>query len=139
MDDSLSAFKDNDYCFACGEKNPLGLGMRFMWEGNCLTTTVCPPTHYQGFKATLHGGITATILDDLMSNHIYRALRIPAVTVELTIRLRKPVPVGEALKGVSKISERRGKFITVTSTLTRVSDPATALAEGTARFYSAEG
>lgn len=101
---------DNDYCFACGQQNPFGLHLRFELEPDGIVAYFTPGPHLQGFAGVLHGGIAATILDDVMNNLVSRTRAELAVTATLEVRLRRPVPVGEALVCRAHLTEERGKF-----------------------------
>ena len=62
--DTANTFIDNDYCFACGSKNPLGLHLSFYREGDYMCTRVQPLTHWQGFEGVVHGGSCGYIVKD---------------------------------------------------------------------------
>lgn len=104
-------FIDNDYCFACGGKNPLGLCLKFTLHANgeCTCEFAGAP-HHQGFAGVLHGGIIATIADDLMNNHLFRMFGASTATAELTVRFKKPAPLGEPLVFTSRRTGSRGKI-----------------------------
>jgi acyl-coenzyme A thioesterase PaaI-like protein len=105
----LSTFTDNDYCFACGTKNPLGLQLQFFQDGSRFCTRFTAQPQWQGWRGVLHGGILATILDDLMSNHLFRVERVWAVTAELTTRFKAPAPTECELLFASEVVSQRGK------------------------------
>lgn len=48
---------------------------------------------FEGFQGFVHGGISATLLDEAMSAFCTRVLEIRAVTGEITVRFRRPVPI----------------------------------------------
>lgn len=88
-------------CFCCGKDNPLGLRMDFSLDGDFFFSEVSPPDFLQGYSGVLHGGITSTLLDEVMANHLL-ALGMRAVTAELCVRFKKPVPLGIPLKIISR-------------------------------------
>ena len=89
--------EDDQMCFACGTKNPDGLQLRFQLEGdNEIRTEYIVPKKFQGFKDIVHGGIMATILDEVMVNLFYLK-GIKVITARLDVRLKKPAKVGERL------------------------------------------
>ncbi|MCB1218782.1 PaaI family thioesterase [bacterium] len=96
--DSTTAFIDNDYCFACGALNPAGLQLVFEREGEVLVTRFRPSQLHQGWRDVLHGGVQATVFDDLMSNCMFRIHNLSVVTAELTTRFRSPVPLDRELE-----------------------------------------
>jgi hypothetical protein len=108
-------FSDDDFCFACGMKNPLGLQLKFYLDGERMCARVTPMDHWQGYHGVLHGGLQATILDDLMNNHLFRVQRVWTATAELKLRYRLPVPLdrellfySELVGGQSRVWELRG-------------------------------
>ena len=58
----------------------------------------------------LHGGLQATILDDLMSNHLFRVEHVWVATAELTLRFRAPVPMEHELLFASEVVRHSGKL-----------------------------
>jgi acyl-coenzyme A thioesterase PaaI-like protein len=53
-------------CFVCGESNPAGLNLRFETDGRTVQTRFVPRAEHIGFRQTVHGGLTATLLDEIM-------------------------------------------------------------------------
>jgi acyl-coenzyme A thioesterase PaaI-like protein len=113
-----TAFVNNDYCFACGSRNPLGLRLVFEEQTapggvRLLCTRVQPSPHWQGFQGVLHGGLQSTIIDDLMSNHLFRLEQAWAATVELKLRFRRPVPLAAELLFTSRVTAHSGRVWTL--------------------------
>lgn len=117
-------FVDNDFCFACGSRNPLGLQLSFYREGQRLCTRVVPTAHWQGWENVMHGGIQATIMDDLMSNLFFRIERAFVVTVELTTRFKAPVPLDRELLFSAETVSHSGKLWEARAECRLFSDPA---------------
>ncbi len=128
---------DDDFCFACGSLNPVGLGLKFSWEDakkECLTATTTPSHHYQGFNGVFHGGLSATILDDLMSNHASKETGKFALTASLEIRYKGRVPINTKLIAKSKISKKSVNLCVVTAELFEDGND-TALVSATGKFF----
>ena len=54
------------HCFVCGLENPVGLRLRiYQTAPGEIETTFTAPAHFQGYPGVLHGGIIATILDEI--------------------------------------------------------------------------
>jgi acyl-coenzyme A thioesterase PaaI-like protein len=87
---------DDGMCFACGPRNPMGLKLEFALEDGKYVTRFRPMPEHQGFAGITHGGIIATILDEVMARLVY-VLGHRAVTADMHIRLRKPAVTGEEL------------------------------------------
>ncbi len=110
---------DDGYCFVCGQKNPIGLKLKFSFDGNAIRTEFTPKKEHQGYFNIVHGGIISTLLDEAMVK-LALAMDIPAVTAQMEIRLRKALNVGEkikieakVLKDTKKILETEAKAVTV--------------------------
>ncbi|PTL35645.1 thioesterase [Candidatus Methylomirabilis limnetica] len=90
-------YEDDHMCFVCGKQNGAGLQLEFELIGDDrIRTEFTPPKRFQGWKDVLHGGIIATILDEVMVNGAYLR-QIMAVTTKLQITLRRPAAIGERL------------------------------------------
>lgn len=83
-------------CFVCGQENRIGLKARFFWDGEKAVCDIAAEEVFAGYKNILHGGIVATLLDEIMIKALL-AEDILAVTAEITIRLKKPVYTGDNL------------------------------------------
>lgn len=83
-------------CFACGAKNPIGLKLKFEFEGEFYVARFTPKPEHQGYDNITHGGILSTLLDEAMAKLVW-AKGINAVTGTLNIRFRRPALVGEEL------------------------------------------
>src|SRR5450631_1264408 len=74
-------------CFVCGRDNPLGLRLCSFVDpdtGN-VQTTFTPQPHHIGFDNITHGGILATLLDELMVWSAIWVSRKACVAGELTL------------------------------------------------------
>ena len=94
-------------CMVCGTENGAGLGARFFeLEGGELVGVFTPRIEHQGYPGRLHGGIASTLLDETIG----RAISIGdpnafGVTVELTVRFRKPVPLDGEVRAIARITK----------------------------------
>ena len=94
-------------CLVCGLKNDFGLYTSFYeLENGELMAVFRPREEHQSYPGRLHGGIVSTILDETIG----RAIMVEydhefwGVTIEITIRFKKPVPLGEELRVVGRIT-----------------------------------
>ena len=98
------------HCFACGVENPIGLKLKFYQTADDeVTADYIAPENYQGYPGILHGGVTATILDEAAGRAFMGADPVNSqfmYTAELTIRYKKKVPIGQPLKIVGKQVKR---------------------------------
>ncbi|BBB91775.1 MAG TPA: PaaI family thioesterase [Methylomusa anaerophila] len=116
----------NQWCFACGPRNPIGLKLEFREEDdNYLTTFTAGPEH-QGYDGIVHGGIISTLLDEIMARYIY-AKGFEAVTAKLEIRYRKPTPIGQPLTVGGRITGKLGNIYQLTGQITLPDGTVTAI------------
>lgn len=93
-------------CFVCGLENAFGLKSRFYeLENNEIMAVFQPSAEHQGYPGRLHGGIAATILDETIGRAIMinYSNNIWGVTVDFSMRLRKPVPLDQEIRVVGRI------------------------------------
>jgi len=89
-------------CFGCSPDNHNGLRLKFEEDGEYLVAQWLPEPQFQGWNNTLHGGIQATLLDELASWLVFVKLRTSGVTSRMEVKLRIPVPTNQGtlfLKG----------------------------------------
>ena len=94
-------------CFVCGESNPLGLNLRFETDGKSVRTKFTPRAEHIGFKNTVHGGLTATLLDEIMVWACAVQTQRFAFCAELTVRYVGPLHPGEATEAVAEMTANR--------------------------------
>ncbi|MBW2623508.1 MAG: PaaI family thioesterase [Deltaproteobacteria bacterium] len=84
-------------CFACSPRNPYGLKMKFYTDRESVFSRVIVPDHLSGYTNVVHGGITSTLLDEIMGWASIYLLKKITVTKTMTIDIMKAVHVGEPL------------------------------------------
>ncbi len=99
-------------CFVCGESNPHGLKMRFHAEGRVVTAKFRPCAEHIGFKGVVHGGLTATVLDEIMVWACVVATRKFAFCAELKVRYLRPLAPGEEVIVTSElVADHKGRIL----------------------------
>jgi len=89
---------EDGMCFACGDKNPISLALKFKEvDENRVKAGFVPGENHQGYNGIIHGGLTATLLDEAMA-HVIGFKGIKAFTAELNVRYRKAIEIGESLE-----------------------------------------
>jgi acyl-coenzyme A thioesterase PaaI-like protein len=96
-------------CFGCSPDNQNGLKMQFQEDGDAIVSTWEPAEYFQGYHKVLHGGIQATLMDEIASWYVYVKLRVSGVTSSMNIRLLKTVYVdhGPLSLRATMIAKRR--------------------------------
>lgn len=80
-------------CFGCSHSNPIGLRLRFERAGDAIRATTTIASHFHGAPGVAHGGIVATLLDEISCAAVAFLLGQWVVTGELGVRFERPVPV----------------------------------------------
>jgi acyl-coenzyme A thioesterase PaaI-like protein len=94
-------------CFVCGVKNDFGLHANFYeTDANELVALINPSEQHQGYPGRMHGGIATAILDETIGRSICSGKdeQIWSVTLELKTKFRKPIPLGQELKIVARVT-----------------------------------
>jgi uncharacterized protein (TIGR00369 family) len=71
--------------------------MEFFKDGDELVSRWDPGEHFQGFHDILHGGIQATMMDEIASWVVFVMLDTAGVTYRLNTRFRKPVLISKGI------------------------------------------
>ena len=100
-------------CFVCGLENNFGLHASFYeTDSNELVAIVTPSEQHQSYPGRMHGGLAATILDETIGRAIANGKedQVWGVTLELTTKYRKPIPLGVELRIVGRVSRDDHRF-----------------------------
>ena len=107
----MRALPHTHSCFVCGESNASGLKIRFETDGQVVRARFRPRPDHIGFKQTVHGGIIATLLDEIMVWACAVQTRHFAYCAELNVRYSNPGRPGEELVATGElVSNRRNKL-----------------------------
>jgi acyl-coenzyme A thioesterase PaaI-like protein len=86
---------------------------------------------HEGPPGLVHGGVIATLLDHVLAR-APRTVGHGGLTGSLTVRYRRPVPLGTPLVVEGHLESTTGRRATARATLATAADPGTPLAEGEA-------
>jgi uncharacterized protein (TIGR00369 family) len=119
-------------CFGCGAANPIGLQLEFfIAPDGSIHAEKTVGDSYEGPPGLVHGGMIATLLDEVMSKTV-RALGIRAVTRKMEVEYLKPVHSQTLVRLVATLVKKDGRKHWTEG---RLLDAAgTILAQGTALF-----
>jgi len=129
---SLDINRDYPLCFGCGQDNPIGLKLKFQWDGKTARAEFTPQEFYQGWPGLVHGGILICLLDEAMT---YAAVfeGTNCVTARIQVNLKRPVAINEPLVVTSSMTKKSRKLVE-TRAIVALRD-GTPVAEGTATHY----
>jgi uncharacterized protein (TIGR00369 family) len=105
---SQQKLSDDRYCFACGSLNPIGLHMEVSYLEQKAVSKLSLKREFQGWHNIVHGGVVATILDEIMAHAVMHYVG-KGVTTSLQITYRDPVPVGQEVSVVGYVVERKSR------------------------------
>ena len=121
-------------CFICGINNDSGLKANFYeMENNTLVALINGKDIHQSYPNRMHGGIISAIIDESIGRAIW--IDEPntwGVTMDLSIKYRKPVPLNEDLLVITKITKNTKRGFEGIGYI--VNKEHQVLAEGTARY-----
>jgi acyl-coenzyme A thioesterase PaaI-like protein len=118
-------------CFACGTLNAHGLQLELHSQGGMCWTELTLSDRFEGWNGIAHGGIVATILDEVMAwsliDHDAWGL-----TARMTVDFKRPVPIGTPVRGEGWVVETRRRLLRTAGQIVSVGDDELlATAEGT--------
>lgn len=94
-------------CFVCGEANSLGLKLRFETDGKLVRATFTPRPEHIGFKGVIHGGLIATVLDEIMVWACAVPTRRFAFCAEMNVRFLNPMSPGARVQLTGELTANR--------------------------------
>lgn len=121
-------------CVVCGAENDSSLKARFYELDNGeLLGVFTPLQQHQSYPGRLHGGVSSALLDETIG----RAINVSdpdawGVTVELTVRFRKPVPLDGPVRAIARITRDSSRLFEGAGEI--ILDDGTIAAEATGRY-----
>lgn len=107
-------------CLVCGIENKFELQTKFYETKDDEVIAIFTPHEFlQSYPNVLHGGISATILDETIGRAIMTKYGQESfgVTVELNVKYKKPVPLNQELKVVGRLTNDKGRIFEGTGEL----------------------
>ena len=105
--------KATNRCFGCGAANPAGMQLAFDLDLDARRTRGCfvLGPNYAGGAGFAHGGIIAVVLDEAMGK-LSSLVDERAVTAEMSVEYKKPVPVDQPIhvEGWQEQEKGRNRF-----------------------------
>ena len=101
-------------CFGCSEQNQTGLRMKFLETPEGVISKWKPDKKFEGYFNILHGGIQATMVDEISSWVINMKLDTAGVTSKMEIEYLKPVTLENdeiTIQGIIEKVEKRHVII----------------------------
>lgn len=109
---------DTNHCFGCGRDNPIGLKLDMQMEGDHCVAYFTPKAEHESYGDRMHGGLTSTLLDEVMGDYVFRIAGKPAYTARLEIRFRSAIRIGETVKVEGWPEVHRGRLFIMKGKIT---------------------
>ncbi len=103
-------------CFACGELNARGLHLVLHVAEDACWTEVTLREDFQGWEGIAHGGIIATILDEVMGWALASA-DAWGFTARITVEYKRPTIIGRHLRAEGRLLEHRRRVLNTSARL----------------------
>ena len=91
------AGNSNYRCFGCSPENSEGLRMRFSREGDWVISRWEANPQFEGWKGVLHGGIQATLLDEVAAWAVMALTGTSGATTQVSLSYLQPCPSEAAI------------------------------------------
>lgn len=124
------------HCFACGALNANGIGLLLHVERGRSWVELALEPRFQGWDGIVHGGILATIVDEVMAWALVGEDSW-GLTARLDVDFKKPVRVDQRIRAEGWITRSRRRIV---DTEARLTDALTGvvLATGTGVYMAAD-
>ena len=129
MSENTRRREPSRFCYGCGQENPRGLALRFELESGIASATFIGHPDHQGYPGHLHGGVVTAVLDEAMGWAAY-AQGTFAMTAKMSVRFRRPVPLGKPLIVTAQAVRQRGRAIEMRAELRDAAGQVLAEADG---------
>ncbi len=97
-------------CFVCGEANPRGLRARSFKVGDRVELPFVAKREFAGWSEVIHGGLIATVLDEVMTWAALIASRRGCFAAEFSVRLQRPLPPETSCVAVGRLATARRRI-----------------------------
>jgi uncharacterized protein (TIGR00369 family) len=98
-------------CFVCGQDNPRGLRLRSRLENGIVVLEYTTRETDLGWRHLVHGGVSMTLLDEVMTWAAIIAARKACVAAEMTSRLVEPVAAGCLVRAEGWVTTARSRLV----------------------------
>ena len=124
------------HCFACGTLNEHGLGLVLHVEPKRAWIETVLDRRFEGWEHVAHGGIVATILDEVMAWSL-AAEDNWGVTARMGVQFRRPVAIGKPIRADGWITRSKRRLVETEGRIVDAAD-GTLLATATGTYVAAD-
>ena len=121
-------------CFICDNNgsNPRALHLALMWDEAAETVRIDfqPEASWCGYAEVVHGGLVSAVMDEAMAWAFKQKFGDWGFTADFQVRFKKPVRPGRSYCALARVTEARGRKITLTARVLDADDGLCAQATG---------
>jgi beta-phosphoglucomutase family hydrolase len=121
------------FCFACSQKNPIGLKLKPVHDGEKVTAEFTAGKFHQGWDNVIHGGILYTLLDEVTAYAMLCHGIELGVTAKSEIRFKQVAPINEPIQASAWVTKLTKRLVETKGVLTLKDN--TVIANGDFLFY----
>ncbi|MGN1227645.1 MAG: PaaI family thioesterase [Christensenellales bacterium] len=120
-------------CIICGMDNEASVKAQFYeMENGYLCSLFTFRDIHQSYPERVHGGMITSMLDELVGRVLWvKEPNTYAVTTQINVRFKKPVPYNEQLKGVAYITKNSSRLYEAVGEIRDMDNNILAVAEAT--------
>ena len=106
-------------CFGCSPFNDHGLHLQFQEDDGEVFCCWTPTAKFEGWRGVVHGGILATIIDEVANWFILTRQKTAGVTSEMTVKYLKPVRINNGeIKVIARFFSQEKQTVTLSCLVT---------------------
>lgn len=117
-------------CFVCGEENEQGMRARSYLVKDWIELPFVAPKTFAGWRTVIHGGLVATVLDEVMTWAAIVGSRKPCFAAEFNIRMLRPLSPGTECMARGRMTQARKRLFYTEGVLTDREEEVYARSEG---------
>lgn len=106
-------FGSEQRCFGCGPNNERGMRLRFRREGDEVVTELTAPEGWEGPPNVVHGGLQATVADEVAGWTLVGLLGRMGFTTSMRVRYVRALQIGAPITARGRLASRKGPIATV--------------------------
>ncbi len=126
-----------EYCFGCGEDNPIGLKLRPVYDGEKVVARFTPREQHQGWHNVTHGGILYSVLDEITAYAVLCSGVSFGVTAKSFIRFKHVSPTDATLVASAWVTKATSRLVETAGRLEM--EDGTVVAEIDATIFAGKG
>ncbi len=125
-------------CFGCSPVNLKGLRLTLRESEGKVSTEICLGTEYESFPGVIHGGLVATILDEVMARAAFHSRGLPAMTAGMRLRYVQVMKANEPYRAQGEVVSSDGNLVRTHGTLQTAAGVLVAAADATFFLWTSE-